>query len=121
MTPSLVLLDSYVDLVFKEEEGASVAAEKNKGVVAAAPTFEALMHSTISFLSSLAPDALLHHPPKVSTLRLYSSRPVRDAGQMRLYAVVACADKSMLILYGDNYRGPGSNARGCYLISTTPP
>lgn len=116
MAPFLVLVDSYVELCFKEEDG---AAEKNKGAVAAAPTFQSLMDSTISLQGSLAPEALLHQPPKISTLRLRSSRSVRDAGRLRLEAVVTCDDKSMLILYGGQYSGPGSSMRGCYLIYDT--
>ncbi|KAK3152369.1 hypothetical protein QOZ80_2BG0158000 [Eleusine coracana subsp. coracana] len=118
MAPLMVLLDSFVKLSFEQEDGAAVAAEKNKGAVAAAPSLQSLMDSTISFLRSLTPDALLHHPPKVSTLRLRSSsRRLRDAAHgVPLSAVVACADKSMLVLYGGKYSGPGSSSRGCYLI-----
>ncbi|TVU32888.1 hypothetical protein EJB05_24651 [Eragrostis curvula] len=117
MTPSWVLLDNDVGLCFKEEDGeaAAVAAEKNKGVVAAAPPFE-LWNSTMEFLGSMTPEAILQQPPKISTIRLRCSKAHRDAAGVALGAVVACADKSLLVLYGGNYTGPGSSRRGCYLI-----
>ncbi|KAK3152371.1 hypothetical protein QOZ80_2BG0158030 [Eleusine coracana subsp. coracana] len=130
MTPSWVLLHSVVEFCLKDEEENGEAttipddatAEQSKGTATAAvvpaPSLQSLMDSTVSFLRSLTPDALLHHPPKISTLRLRSSsRRLRDAAHgVPLSAVVACADKSMLVLYGGKYSGPGSSSRGCYLI-----
>ncbi|KAK3156239.1 hypothetical protein QOZ80_2AG0104610 [Eleusine coracana subsp. coracana] len=124
MTPSWILLHSFVEFCLEDEDNGEATtipdatAEQSKGAVAAATSLQSLMDSTVSFLRSLTPDALLHHPPKISTLRLRSSsRRLREAAHgVPLSAVVACADKSMLVLYGGKYSGPSSSPRGCYLI-----
>ncbi|TVU32890.1 hypothetical protein EJB05_24653, partial [Eragrostis curvula] len=126
MTPSWVLLDTYVDLCFDEEDGEASASapvsaapipEGSAAVSATAPTtLESMRNSTIAFLRSMTPDAVLHDPPKVSAIRLRSSGRRQDAAALAVDAAVACADKSLLVLYGGRYAGPGSSPRGCYLI-----
>ncbi|XP_062200236.1 uncharacterized protein LOC133902926 [Phragmites australis] len=122
MTPDWVLLDRFVDFCFEEEVdeaavAAVAAAVKNKG---AAPTLQSLREKRIALLGSLKPDTLFPPPPGIATFRLRCPKSHGDdVARLACSSLVACADKSLVVLYGGRYSGAGSSGPGCYLIYDT--
>jgi hypothetical protein len=62
----------------------------------------------------MKPDVILPQPPEIATLMLRGSKSHR--GSLSYRPLVACANKSLLVLYGGKYFGLGSSTCGCYLI-----
>ncbi|KAJ1261230.1 hypothetical protein BS78_09G012600 [Paspalum vaginatum] len=109
MAPAWVLLDSCVRLRFDGEDDGSAAA-----AVKTVP-FAAFSEAAVALLGSMKPDPILADPPRIATFSLLGSESHRRLGYGMCpmsRPLVACADKSLLVLYAR----PGSCGRGNYYI-----
>ncbi|OEL38535.1 hypothetical protein BAE44_0000446 [Dichanthelium oligosanthes] len=121
MDPDSVSLDRYVGICFdgddyNDEAAAAVIIGKHKTAVSGAHWFQSLRESTIACLGSMKLDTILADPPGISTFRLRCPKSHEHAGRDAGSALVACADKGLVVLYGGRYWGPGAFGRGCYLV-----
>lgn len=111
MAPAWVLLESCVRLRFDgEDDGSAAAAVKTVPLAA-------FSEAAVALLGSMKPDPILADPPKIATFSLLGSESHLRLGygmcsMTMSYPLVACADKSLLVLRAR----PGSFGHRNYYI-----